>query len=118
MRGAERHPAKGESRVAHPGVWFPRAFAHALRCASASFQLLRVSAGDVVKAEPFTVPRKQFELAMLTVELEFVKSRGPGSPPEEVDAPELAKQLQRRFASQVSGSCAGVVRELCGSCGR
>ncbi len=47
------------------------------------------------------MPRKQFELALLTLELEFVKAKGPGAPPEEVDAPDLVKQLQRRFAAQV-----------------
>ena len=64
-------------------------------------QLARVSAGDTVRVEPFTPPRKQFELALLTLELEFLKARGPGAPAEEVDAPELVKQLQRRFAAQV-----------------
>jgi vesicle-fusing ATPase len=64
-------------------------------------QLLRVSAGDITPVTPFTVPRKDFELALVTMELEFVKARGPGSPQEQVDAPELAKQLQKRFVGQV-----------------
>ena len=64
-------------------------------------QLARVSAGDNLKVDDFEVPRKQFELALLTVELEFVKSRGPGAPQEEVDAPSLVKQLLKRFQQQV-----------------
>ena len=64
-------------------------------------QLARVSAGDTVRVDPFSVPRKQFELALLTLELEFVKAKGPGAPAEEIDAPDLVKQLQRRFGGQV-----------------
>jgi hypothetical protein len=70
-----------------------------------------VSAGDNVRVEAFEVPRKQFELALLTLELEFVKAKGPGAPQEEVDAPDLVKQLLRRFASQARGAarrCGGV----------
>jgi len=52
-----------------------------------------------VVVAPFVVPREQFKLALLTVELEFVGKGKSG--PQEVDAAELAKQLQRRFASQV-----------------
>ncbi len=59
-----------------------------------------MSAGDDVRCEAFAVPRQQFEAALLTLELEFVKAKGPGAPQEEVDAPDLAKQLQKRFASQ------------------
>jgi len=51
--------------------------------------------------EVFDIPRRQFELSMITLELEFVKSKGPGAVQEQVDALELIKQLQRRFASQV-----------------
>jgi hypothetical protein len=63
-------------------------------------QLARVSAGDNLRVDDFAVPRKQFELALLTIELEFVKSRGPGAPQEEVDAPSLVKQLLKRFQQQ------------------
>ena len=64
-------------------------------------QLARVSAGDSLRVDDFAVPRKQFDLALLTLELEFVKSRGPGAPQEEVDAPSLVKQLLKRFQQQV-----------------
>lgn len=60
-----------------------------------------MSAGDAVRAEPFSPPRKHFELTLLTVELEFVKTRGPGAAAEAVDAAEVAKQLQRRFVGHV-----------------
>ena len=60
-----------------------------------------MSAGDSLRVEDFVVPRKQFDLALLTLELEFVKSRGPGAPQEEVDAPALVKQLLKRFQQQV-----------------
>ena len=59
-----------------------------------------MSAGDSLRVDDFAVPRKQFDLALLTVELEFVKSRGPGAPQEEVDAPSLVKQLLKRFQQQ------------------
>ena len=59
-----------------------------------------MSAGDNLRVDDFAVPRKQFELALLTLELEFVKSRGPGAPQEEVDAPSLVKQLLKRFQQQ------------------
>jgi hypothetical protein len=60
-----------------------------------------------VRVESFDVPRKQFELALITLELEFVKAKGPGAPQEEVDAPDLVKQLQRRFASQARAQRGG-----------
>ena len=63
-----------------------------------------MSAGDPVKVDAFDVPRKQFELALITLELEFVKAKGPGAPAEEVDAPDLVKQLQRRFGMQARAS--------------
>ena len=62
---------------------------------------MRVSAGDTVRVDGFEVPFAQFELVLLTLELEFVKARGPGAPAEEVDAPDLVKQMQRRFGQQV-----------------
>ena len=63
-----------------------------------------MSAGDSLRVDDFAVPRKQFDLALLTLELEFVKSRGPGAPQEEVDAPALVKQLLKRFQQQVLAS--------------
>lgn len=54
-----------------------------------------------MRLEPFELPRRQFELSMITLELEFVKAKGPGTVQEQVDAPELVKQLQRRFTNQV-----------------
>ena len=93
---AERHPAQGAPRAASRFALFTCPHADAWRP-----QLARVSAGDSLRVDDFAVPRKQFDLALLTLELEFVKSRGPGAPQEEVDAPSLVKQLVKRFQQQV-----------------
>ena len=38
-------------------------------------KLLRVSTGDALRVEPFTLPNTQFSAAAMTVELEFTKLR-------------------------------------------
>ncbi|RYR18597.1 hypothetical protein Ahy_B03g063224 isoform C [Arachis hypogaea] len=44
------------------------------------------------------VPPENFDLALLTLELEFIKK---GAKSEQIDAPQLSKQLRKRFANQV-----------------
>ncbi|KAL5162838.1 Vesicle-fusing ATPase [Glycine soja] len=57
----------------------------------------KVSSGDSVQVSRF-VPPEDFNLALLTLELEFVKK---GSKSEQIDAVLLAKQLRKRFMNQV-----------------
>lgn len=57
----------------------------------------RVSTGDTVSVSRF-VPPDDFDLALLTLELEFVKK---GSKEEHVDAVLLAQQIRKRFINQV-----------------
>ncbi|KAH0933535.1 hypothetical protein HID58_010652 [Brassica napus] len=57
----------------------------------------RVSTGDMVSVSRF-VPPENFELAMLTLELEFVKK---GTKSEQVDAALLSTQLKRKYINQV-----------------
>ncbi|XP_042508745.1 vesicle-fusing ATPase-like [Macadamia integrifolia] len=57
----------------------------------------RVSTGDTVSASRF-VPPENFNLALLTLELEFVKK---GTKNEQIDAALLAQQLRKRFIDQV-----------------
>ncbi|KAJ4976833.1 hypothetical protein NE237_001939 [Protea cynaroides] len=57
----------------------------------------RVSTGDTVSASKF-VPPDNFNLALLTLELEFVKK---GTKSEQIDAVLLAQQIQKRFINQV-----------------
>ncbi|CAH8361648.1 unnamed protein product [Eruca vesicaria subsp. sativa] len=57
----------------------------------------RVSTGDMVSISRF-VPPENFELAMLTLELEFVKK---GTKSEQVDAALLSTQLKRKYTNQV-----------------
>ncbi|KAB1199510.1 Vesicle-fusing ATPase [Morella rubra] len=57
----------------------------------------RVSAGDTISVSRF-IPPDNFDLAMLTLELEFVKK---GTKNEQVDAVLLANQLRKRFINQV-----------------
>nr|CAD1824139.1 unnamed protein product [Ananas comosus var. bracteatus] len=58
----------------------------------------KVSAGDSVSVSSF-VPPDDFKLALLTLELEFVK--GKSNRTEELDAVVLAQQLRKRFLDQV-----------------
>ncbi|KAK7369016.1 hypothetical protein VNO80_11050 [Phaseolus coccineus] len=57
----------------------------------------KVSTGDSVQLTRF-VPPDDFNLALLTIELEFVKK---GNKSEQIDAVLLAKQLRKRFLNQV-----------------
>ncbi|XP_010538665.1 PREDICTED: vesicle-fusing ATPase-like [Tarenaya hassleriana] len=57
----------------------------------------RVSTGDMVSVGRF-IPPENFDLALLTLELEFVKK---GTKSEQVDAVLLSSQLKRRFTNQV-----------------
>ncbi|PON58414.1 Aspartate decarboxylase [Parasponia andersonii] len=57
----------------------------------------KVSTGDVVSVTRF-IPPDDFNLALLTLELEFVKK---GTKNEQVDAVLLATQLRKRFINQV-----------------
>ncbi|KAJ6377169.1 hypothetical protein OIU76_026189 [Salix suchowensis] len=57
----------------------------------------RVSSGDTISASRF-IPPEDFNLALLTLELEFVKK---GTRNEQIDAVILANQLRKRFAKQV-----------------
>lgn len=57
----------------------------------------RVSTGDAVSVSRFTPP-ENFTLALLTLELEFVKK---GTKEEQVDAVHLAQQIRRRFNNQI-----------------
>ncbi|KAK9268271.1 hypothetical protein L1049_010714 [Liquidambar formosana] len=57
----------------------------------------RVSAGDTISVSRF-IPPDNFNLALLTLELEFVKK---GTKSEQVDAALLSQQLKKRFIGQV-----------------
>lgn len=57
----------------------------------------RVSTGDTISVSRF-IPPDDFNLALLTVELEFVKK---GTKSEQVDAVLLSQQLRKRFMGQV-----------------
>lgn len=57
----------------------------------------RVSTGDRISVSRF-VPPEIFDLALLTLELEFVKK---GSKEEHVDAVLLAQQIRKRYSNQV-----------------
>ncbi|KAJ7544161.1 hypothetical protein O6H91_09G066600 [Diphasiastrum complanatum] len=72
----------------------------------------KVSAGDSILVERFSPPEKGFKLVLLTIELEFVKSRGKN---EQLDATILGKELQRRFAGQVFTVGQKASFEYCGT---
>ncbi|KAK4759756.1 hypothetical protein SAY87_022887 [Trapa incisa] len=57
----------------------------------------RVSTGDTVSVSRF-IPPDDFSLALLTLELEFVKK---GAKSEQIDAVLLANQLRKKFNNQV-----------------
>ncbi|PSR95688.1 Vesicle-fusing ATPase [Actinidia chinensis var. chinensis] len=57
----------------------------------------KVSTGDTISVSRF-IPPDIFNLALLTVELEFVKK---GAKEEQVDAVLLAQQIRKRFINQV-----------------
>ncbi|KAL1327146.1 vesicle-fusing ATPase [Arachis ipaensis] len=58
---------------------------------------VKVSAAESIPVTRF-VPPENFDLALLTLELEFIKK---GAKSEQIDAPQLSKQLRKRFANQV-----------------
>ncbi|XP_058211082.1 vesicle-fusing ATPase-like [Rhododendron vialii] len=57
----------------------------------------KVSTGDTIFVSRF-IPPDEFDLALLTLELEFVKK---GTKDEQVDAVLLAQQIRKRFINQV-----------------
>ncbi|KAF3646845.1 Vesicle-fusing ATPase [Capsicum annuum] len=57
----------------------------------------KVSTGDAISVSRF-VPPEDFNLALLTLDLEFVKK---GTKDEQVDAVSLANQVRKRFANQI-----------------
>ncbi|GJM93151.1 hypothetical protein PR202_ga09681 [Eleusine coracana subsp. coracana] len=71
---------------------------------------VKVSAGDSVTVSSF-VPPDDFKLALLTLELSFVKAKAN---PEQLDAVLLAQQLRKRFLDQVMTSGQKVTFEFCG----
>ncbi|KAI9121128.1 hypothetical protein K1719_008161 [Acacia pycnantha] len=75
-------------KFAVPG--FKNIFLALRRCA-------KVSAADSIPVCRF-VPPDNFNLAMLTLELEFIKKGGKS---EQIDAVQLGKQLKKRFVNQV-----------------
>ncbi|KAL5054241.1 hypothetical protein RYX36_034923 [Vicia faba] len=72
----------------------------------------KVSAAESVDVTRF-VPPENFNLAMLTVELDFVKRVGSRS--EQIDAIVLAKQLRRRLNNQVMTAGQKVLFEFQGN---
>ncbi|XP_077229727.1 AAA-type ATPase family protein [Tasmannia lanceolata] len=71
----------------------------------------KVSTGDTVSVSRF-VPPDNFKLAVLTLELEFVKAKGKN---EQIDAVILAQQLRKRFIDQVMTAGQRVSFEYCGT---
>ncbi|XP_059662642.1 vesicle-fusing ATPase-like [Cornus florida] len=71
----------------------------------------RVSTGDTVSVIRF-VPPDDFNLALLTLELEFVKK---GTKDEQVDAVLLSQQMRKRFMNQVMTSGQRVTFEYHGN---
>ncbi|KAJ6738169.1 VESICULAR-FUSION PROTEIN NSF [Salix koriyanagi] len=68
--------------------------------ADSSRRHAKVSSGDTVSVSRF-IPPEDFNLALLTLELEFVKK---GTRNEQIDAVILANQLRKRFAKPASNS--------------
>lgn len=72
----------------------------------------KVSAGDSISVSSY-VPPDDCNLALLTLELEFVKGKANRS--EQLDAVVLAKQLRKRFMDQVMTTGQRVSFEFCGT---
>ncbi|KAJ0979968.1 hypothetical protein J5N97_015442 [Dioscorea zingiberensis] len=72
----------------------------------------RVSAGDSISFSRF-IPPDNFNLALLTLELEFVK--GKTNRNEQLDAVVLAQQIRKRFLNQVMTTGQKVSFEFCGT---
>ncbi|CAM8938092.1 unnamed protein product [Rhodiola kirilowii] len=73
--------------------------------------LVKVSIGDSIRVASF-VPPEDFYLALLTLELEFVKK---GTKEEQIDAVLLAQQIRKRFNKQVMTAGQRVTFEYLGS---
>nr|XP_043621316.1 vesicle-fusing ATPase [Erigeron canadensis] len=71
----------------------------------------RVSTGDSIPVSRF-IPPEDFNIALLTLELEFVKR---GTREEQVDAVALAQQLRKRFNNQILTSGQRVTFEFLGN---
>lgn len=71
----------------------------------------KVSKGDQISVSRF-IPPDDFNLALLTLELEFVKK---SSRNEQLDAVVLAQQIRKRFADQVMTVGQKVTFEFCGT---
>ncbi|KAE7995693.1 hypothetical protein FH972_000464 [Carpinus fangiana] len=72
-------------------------FSHFIALNAIQRRHARVSSGDSISVNRF-IPPDNFDLALLTLELEFVKK---GNKNEQVDAVLLANQLRKRFINQV-----------------
>ncbi|XP_073008095.1 vesicle-fusing ATPase isoform X1 [Typha latifolia] len=72
----------------------------------------KVSAGDSISVSSY-VPPDDCNLALLTLELEFIKGKANRS--EQLDAVVLAKQLRKRFMDQVMTTGQRVSFEFCGT---
>ncbi|CAL4974090.1 unnamed protein product [Urochloa decumbens] len=70
----------------------------------------KVSSGDSVTVSSF-VPPEDFKLALLTLELSYVKAKANK---EQLDAVLLARQLRKRFLDQVMTTGQKVTFEFCG----
>uniref|UniRef100_M1CWU4 Vesicle-fusing ATPase n=1 Tax=Solanum tuberosum TaxID=4113 RepID=M1CWU4_SOLTU len=64
----------------------------------------KLSTGDAISVSRF-VPTENFNLALLTLDLEFVKK---GTKEEQVDAVSLANQVRKRFANQFNFESLGI----------
>ncbi|CAL9039654.1 vesicle-fusing ATPase-like [Musa acuminata AAA Group] len=72
----------------------------------------KVSSGDQISVSRF-LPPDNFKLAMLTLELDFVKGRTNKT--EQLDAVLLAQQLQKKFIDQAMTTGQRVSFEFCGT---
>ncbi|CAL9135081.1 unnamed protein product [Musa textilis] len=75
-------------------------------------RLTRVSSGDQISVSRF-VPPDNFKLALLTLELDFVK--GKTNRTEQLDAVLLSQQLQKKFIDQIMTTGQKVLFEYCGT---
>ncbi|KAG9444477.1 hypothetical protein H6P81_015817 [Aristolochia fimbriata] len=71
----------------------------------------RVSLGEAISVTRF-IPPDNFNLALLTLELEFFKAKGKS---EHIDAVALSQQIKKKFIDQVLTSGQKVLFEYCGT---
>nr|GME04228.1 vesicle-fusing ATPase [Ipomoea batatas] len=64
----------------------------------------KVSTGDSISVSRF-IPPEDFNLALLTLELEFVRK---GTKDEQVDAVQMANQIRKRFGNQFNLESLGI----------